>query len=208
MKIAVSFLKSDNYKKCIEKINASKADYIHVDMCDGKYVEEKNFVLSDLLKTLKVASKPLDVHMMVNNPLKYIDSFAFYDTEYITIHLNSCKDLNEVIDYISSIGIKVGIAINPDEEISLLEPYLDKIDKVLIMSVVPGKGGQEFMESVISKIDELNELKDKYHFITSIDGGINDETIKLINDKNIDLVVSGSYITNQEDYNEAIKSLK
>jgi ribulose-phosphate 3-epimerase len=98
--------------------------------------------------------------------------------------------------------------INPDEEISLLEPYLDKIDKVLIMSVVPGKGGQQFMESVISKIDELNELKDKYHFITSIDGGINDETIKLINDKNIDLVVSGSYITNQEDYNEAIKELK
>lgn len=208
MKVAVSYLKSDNYKKCIEKINATQADYIHVDMCDGKYVEAKNFTISELLKLLRTATKPLDIHLMVNEPIKYIDDLAMLNVSTITIHLDACKNPSSTIDYIKSIGLKVGIAVNPDESIDILNPYLKDIDEVLFMSVVPGKGGQAFMPEILPKIDELNVIKNNYHFITAVDGGINGETIAYLKDKNIDLVISGSYITGSEDFDESIKTLK
>ena len=206
MKIAVSFLKSDNYKECIKKINKTKCDYLHVDMCDGKYVEDKNFTITPLIDTLKVSTKPLDIHMMVKDPIKYIDELAMLNVETITIHID-CNDSLETIDYIQNIGIKAGIAINPDQDVSLLEPYLEKVDEVLIMSVVPGKGGQSFIESTLDKIDLINNIKRNYHFITAIDGGINGETINFLKDKDIDLVVSGSFVTQSDDFDNAIKML-
>ena len=206
MKIAVSFLKSDNYKECIKKINKTKCDYLHVDMCDGKYVEDKNFTITPLIDTLKVSTKPLDIHMMVKDPIKYIDELAMLNVETITIHID-CNDALETIDYIQNIGIKAGIAINPDQDVSLLEPYLEKVDEVLIMSVVPGKGGQSFIESTLDKIDLINNIKRNYHFITAIDGGINGETINFLKDKDIDLVVSGSFVTQSDDFDNAIKML-
>ena len=206
MKIAVSFLKSDNYKECIKKINKSKCDYLHVDMCDGKYVEDKNFTITPLIDTLKVSTKPLDIHMMVKDPIKYIDELAMLNVETITIHID-CNDSLETIDYIQNIGIKAGIAINPDQDVSLLEPYLENVDEVLIMSVVPGKGGQSFIESTLDKIDLINNIKSNYHFITAIDGGINGETINFLKDKDIDLVVSGSFVTQSDDFDNAIKML-
>lgn len=208
MKIAVSFLKSDNYKNCIEKINKTKCDYLHVDMCDGKYVEDKNFTISELVKLLKVSTKPLDIHMMVNDPMKYIDELAMLNVETITIHLDCCKNPFEVIDYIQSIGLKAGIALNPDQDVSLLKPFLSKIDELLIMSVVPGKGGQSFLESTLNRIEEINSFKKEYHFITAVDGGINGETIQLLKDKNIDMVVSGSFITQSDDYDAQLAMLK
>ena len=206
MKIAVSFLKSDNYKECIKKINKTKCDYLHVDMCDGKYVEDKNFTIRPLIDTLKVSTKPLDIHMMVKDPIKYIDELAMLNVETITIHID-CNDPLETIDFIQNIGIKAGIAINPDQDVSLLEPYLEKVDEVLIMSVVPGKGGQSFIESTLDKIDLINNIKSNYHFITAIDGGINGETINFLKDKDIDLVVSGSFVTQSDDFDNAIKML-
>ena len=206
MKIAVSFLKSDNYKECIKKINKTKCDYLHVDMCDGKYVEDKNFTITPLIDTLKVSTKPLDIHMMVKDPIKYIDELAMLNVETITIHID-CNDSLETIDYIQNIGIKAGIAINPDQDVSLLEPYLENVDEVLIMSVVPGKGGQSFIESTLDKIDLINNIKSNYHFITAIDGGINGETINFLKDKDIDLVVSGSFVTQSDDFDNAIKML-
>ena len=202
MKVAVSYLKSDNYKKCIEKINASKTDFIHVDMCDGKYVENKNFTISELIKLLTVATKPLDIHMMVKDPQKYIDALAMLNVNTITIHLDSCTKPFEVIEYIQSIGIKAGIAINPNQDVSLLDDYLNKIDQVLIMSVYPGKGGQSFIPETVLKIDKINEIKPNYHFLVAVDGGINEETINYLKDKDIDLRISGSYITDSEEYNE------
>ena len=207
MKIAVSFLKSDNYKKCIQKINNTSADYLHVDMCDGKYVESKNFTIKPLLDTLSVSTKKLDIHLMVDNPIKYVDDLATLDVDTMTFHLNTCKDPMEVIEYIHSIGIKVGMAINPDEEVKELLPYIPYLDEVLVMSVVPGKGGQSFMSEVLPKIDELIELKVKNHFIIAIDGGINGETINYLKDYPVDMVISGSYVTESSNYEGSIQNL-
>ncbi|MBQ6840998.1 MAG: ribulose-phosphate 3-epimerase [Bacilli bacterium] len=208
MKVAVSYLKSDNYKKCIAKIDESKADFIHVDLCDGKYVEAKNFTTSEVTKLLSFTRKPLDIHLMVQEPIKYIDALALLNVSTITIHLDGCKDPAHTIEYIKSMGLKIGIAINPDESIEILTPYLNDIDSVLVMTVVPGKGGQTFMTEVLPKFDELNNIKDNYHFIIAADGGINGETISCLKEKKVDLVVSGSYVTNSEDFDESISNLK
>ena len=208
MKIAVSYLSSDNYKKCIERINKTSCDMLHVDMCDGKYVEDKNFTMSELISTLKVSTKPLDIHMMVQNPMKYIDDLAMLNVETITIHINIGDNPLEVINYIQSIGLKAGIAINPNQDISELKPFLDKVDEVLIMSVIPGKGGQSFIETTVEKINQINVIKANHHFIVGVDGGINSETVTLLKDKNIDLIISGSYVTKKDDFEEAINLLK
>ena len=152
MKVAVSFLKSDNYKKCIQTINNTSADFLHVDMCDGKYVETKNFTIKPLIDTLSVSTKKLDIHLMVKEPMKYIDDLAILDVETITFHLKSCKEPMDVIDYLHSIGIKAGLALNPSEKVEELLPYIPFVDEVLVMSVVPGKGGQAFMSEVLPKI--------------------------------------------------------
>ena len=207
MKIAVSFLKSDNYKKCIQKINNTSADYLHVDMCDGKYVESKNFTIRPLLDVLSVSTKKIDVHLMVDNPIKYVDDLATLDVQTITFHLNTCKDPKEVIDYIHSIGIRAGIAINPDENVEDIINYLPELDEVLVMSVVPGKGGQSFMPEVLPKIDELIKLKKDNRFIIAIDGGINNETVRYLTDYPVDLAICGSYVTEGSNYEERIRNL-
>lgn len=208
MKIAVSFLSSTNYKEGIKKICASSADYIHVDFCDGKYVENKNLTMQELSKLTKDVTKMLDVHLMAKEPVKYANDLAFLNVDTVTFHPDACKDVDATIDYFSSIGIKVGLALNPDQSIDLIKPYLDKVDRVLIMSVVPGKGGQTFMQEVLNKFHELNHLKERYHFTTSIDGGINAETAELIRDFDIDVVVSGSFVTKNEDFEIGINAIK
>ncbi len=210
MKIAVSFLSSNNYEECIQKINHSTADYLHVDMCDGKYVTTNNFVLNKLIKLLKISTKPLDIHLMTMNPEKYIEALAYLNVDTFTFHLKASQDQFQTIKLIKKMGLKAGIALNPDEDVNLIKPYLKDLDQVLIMSVVPGKGGQQFMPEVLNKITELNELKTEYHFITAIDGGIKAETMELIEPYHIDKIISGSYITNNEidDYNLYINELK
>lgn len=206
MKIAVSYLSSNNYLECINKINESNADYVHVDLCDGKYVNTKNFEIKDTIKLLNNSKKPLNIHLMVANPKKIIKYFKKLNIESITIH--NIKNADKILKYLKKKGYKCGIALNPNESIDSIRKYLNLIDELLIMSVIPGKGGQVFIDSTISKIDEINNIKDNYHFITAIDGGINNETIKLLKNKGIDLVISGSYVTNSIDYNEAINEIK
>lgn len=208
MKVAVSYLKSDDYKKCIEEINNTSADFLHVDMCDGKYVETKNFTITELVKLLKNSTKVLDIHLMTMDPDKYVDELALLNVSTMTFHKKGSKNPLETINHIKSVGLKVGMAINPDESIDTIKEYLPLLDEVLIMSVVPGKGGQSFMPEVLPKFDELNALKEEYHFISAIDGGINGETIEYIRNKNIDLVISGSYITCSSNFEESIRSLK
>ena len=206
MKIAVSYLSSNNYLECINKINESNADYVHVDLCDGKYVNTKNFEIKDTIKLLKNSKKPLNIHLMVENPKKIIKHFKKLNVESITIH--NLSNSEKILNYIKKKGYKCGIALNPNESIDSIRKYLNLIDELLIMSVIPGKGGQGFIDSTISKIDEINNIKNNYHFITAIDGGINNETIKLLKNKDIDLVISGSYIVNSIDYNKTINELK
>ena len=205
MKVSVSYLSSKFDKKTtLKKIVESKADYLHVDLMDGKYVENKNFTINEVLNDLKSIYIPLDIHLLVNNPDKYLEKLGTLNTEFITFHPSTSKDPNKTIGKIKSLGINVGIAINPNEDIHMIDEYLDKIDLVLIMSVNPGKGGQEFIPEVLDKLDYLKDQ----NVIVSIDGGINNEAIKLIADKKIDIIVSGSYVCSSDDFDEKIACLK
>ena len=203
--IAVSFLKSKLDKKdTILKINNSDADLIHIDLMDGEYVLENNFQIEEVINNLKDTTKPLDFHLMVNNPEKYIAEIAKLKPQIITIHLNSTNNLIETLSTIKDYNIKAGLALNPDEEVYQLDKYLDLIDYVLIMGVYPGKGGQSFIKEVLNK---NNELKNK-NVLIGIDGGINEETIKEIKGYKFDIIVSGSYVCMSDDYNERISILK
>lgn len=206
MKIAVSFLKSDDYENCIKLINESSADFLHVDMCDGLYVRAKNFEIDSLIELLKCSIKPLNVHMLVKNPIMYVDKIASLNTDMIIFHPLATSDVVGTIEYIKSKGIKVGLAINPNEKTSLIENYIDLVDAVLIMSVHPGKGGQKFIDKVLYKIDEIRTRNGKVMML--IDGGINGDTVSIIKPYNLDIVISGSYITDSDDYNERLDNLR
>lgn len=203
--ISVSFLKSI-YEKCetLKKIDESEANQLHVDLMDGLYVEENNFTIESIINDLKEVRKPLDIHMMVNSPEKYIDDLAKLKPKTITFHLNTSNNINNVIDLIHEYNINAGIAINPDEDVHLLDKYIDKIDYVLIMSVIPGKGGQKFIPEVLNKIDYFSNK----NVLIGIDGGINDESIKYLKKYRIDNIVSGSFVCMSEDYNKQIELLK
>lgn len=203
--ISVSFLKSkDERKNTINKINASAADLIHVDLMDGVYVQNKNFEINEILNTLKDTTKLLDIHLMVREPFEYIKELIKLNVWAITFHLDATENPLEIIEYLKLNNIKVGIAINPNDDINVLNDYFDKIDYVLVMSVIPGEGGQKFMSDVLEKIEYLKDKK----VLIGIDGGINHDTIKLLKGYKIDNIISGSFICMNDDYNRQIKILK
>ena len=138
---------------------------------------------------------------------KWIKKFAHLNCEYITFHIEVTKDVDKYIDLIHSYNIKAGLAISPDTDINLLEPYLDKIDLILVMSVYPGYGGQSFIPDTEDRLKRVKKLVSKKKILISVDGGINDETINKVKDS-VDMVVSGSYITSSKDYIKKIESLK
>lgn len=205
LKVSVSFIKNkyNNESKTIYDINYTSADYIHVDIMDGKFVDNKNYDINDIIKFLDGNTKPLDVHLMCYDLEKYIVEYADLLPEFITFHLEATDKVNELIDMIHSYGIKCGISIKPETSIDKLIPYLDKIELVLVMSVEPGKGGQKFMPIAIDKINELKKLNK--NIIISVDGGINDETVRLVNS---DMVVSGSYVCMSDSFEGNIEKLK
>lgn len=206
MKICASYLKSKyDLITTIDKLNNSLCDYIHIDVMDGEFVENTTYDINTIINALRMNNKPLDVHLMVKNIKKYIIEYADLLPEYITFHLEIDEDINEIIDIIHSYNIKCGISIKPNTKIEELIPYLNKIDLVLIMSVEPGKGGQTYIPNTINKIKQLRKLNKEIQI--SVDGGINDKTIKDIK-KYINMAVSGSYICMKEDYNKPIINLK
>lgn len=203
--IAVSYLKSKfNKIETIKKINESNADLIHVDLIDGLYVENRNFTIHELIDDLKDTTKPLDIHLMVKEPENYIDDLAKLKPYIITFHIDSTNKPKEVIELIKDYNIKVGIAINPDEGINILNDFIKLIDYVLIMSVYPGKGGQKFIPDVLNKIKLLENSK----LILGIDGGINEESIIFLKDYKINNIISGSFVCMQDDYNKQINKLR
>ncbi len=202
MKIAVSFINSYyDLNKTLELIDASNADYIHVDIMDGRYVQDNNFDVN-LFPILAKCHKPLDVHLMVKEPEKYLPYFQDLNVDCITVHPSEVKDFMKFKLDLAQEGIKLGIAINPSEDIDYFEQFLPHANKALIMSVYPGKGGQIFMESVLYKIKQLQG----YNLEIGIDGGINAETIKLV--EGVDYVVSGSFVCCSDDFNRQIAILK
>ncbi len=208
MKIAASFLSCKNIEKGIQKLSATDADFIHVDLMDGTLYKGRKFSVRKLKKIFKHTRKRLDVHLMVKKPKKYIRKFSMLNTESITFQIETEKNIEKNLELIHSFGIKCGLAISPDTEISRLRPYLDKIDMILVMSIVPGFGGQAFKEESISRIEMIHKMIQEANLDVkiSVDGGINDETIKKL--KYVDQVVAGSYITNQKNFQEPIDCLR
>ncbi len=210
MKISVSFLSSYDKAKDLRKLNVTDVDYIHVDYMDGRFVPYKSLSFRQLKTIYKYTSKRLDVHLMTRNPEKLIRQFATLNTEFITFHVEIKKDISKLIDLIHSYGIKAGLSIKPDTPIALLEPYLEKIDLILVMSVEPGRGGQEFLENTPSRVLAIKNLLKTYEksdILLSIDGGINNITKEGVQDL-VDIMVSGSYITTGEDFQERIHNLR
>lgn len=208
MLISTSFLSSKNIPKDLQKLNETSTDYIHVDIMDGKFVPNKTMPFSEMKNIYKYTSKRLDVHLMVKDPKKYIDNYSTLNTEYITIHLELLDDVEKYLNQIKSYGIKCGLSLKPSTPVKELVPYLPLLDLILVMSVEPGMGGQEFIKETEEKIKELRVLLKEYHSNAkiSIDGGINQYTRKYCD--MCDILVSGSYIINSDDFEEKINSLR
>ena len=209
MKISVSYLSSKyDEEKTIKLIEQTNADYIHVDLMDGGFVSTKNFTIEKVHHLLINHKKPLDIHLMVFDPIIYVHDLSILKPEVITFHIESTKDVVKTIEEIKKHGIKVGLSIKIDTDIYELMPYLSLIDVVLIMSVNPGRGGQTFMMSSINRLNELQKIREENHlsFLIEMDGGINDEIIKLVS--SLDIAVSGSYICKYDDYQARIDKLK
>lgn len=206
MMISTSILSiKDNIKENVLKLNNTNTTYIHLDIMDGLFVPNKTWEYNELKDILNDNTKPLDVHLMVNDVIKYIDEYSNLKPEYITFHLEAVDNIKEVINYIHSKNIKAGISIKPNTNIDGLIPYLEDIDMVLLMSVEPGMGGQSFIENSYERLNKLNELKNKYNFLIEIDGGINESNITNLN--GVDIAVVGSYITSSDNYQEQIDRL-
>ncbi len=207
MKISASFLSSKNVPVDLQKLNKTDVDFIHVDIMDGKFVHNRTMPFSEMRNIYKYTNKRLDVHLMVNEPFQYIKNYAELNTEYITIHVE-VPDVEKNLELIKSYSIKAGVAIKPNTPVSSLVPYLPLIDQILIMSVEPGEGGQSFLEDTVEKILEVRTLLNEYKInaVISVDGGINNETVKYC--KDCDIVVSGSYIINSDNFQEKISSLR
>lgn len=175
-------------------------DLVHVDIMDGKFVENKTYTTGEVIKLSKYTTKPLDIHLMVKNPIKYIDELAMLNVNNITFHYEAVKNVMEVINHIKSMGIRCGLAINPETNVSDITEFLPFIDIILVMSVHPGKSGQKFLESVTYKIEVLRKLieENSYNCKISVDGGVNEENIDMLKEKKVDILVSSSYLLSGE----------
>lgn len=205
MKVAVSILSTPySEKETIERINSTDADFLHIDVMDGSFVPEK----SPKREFLYTSKKPLNVHLMVSRPFDYITQFALLNTESITIQCELEDDIKGLLSYIKSCGLKCGLAVSPETSLKKLEPYYEYLDEVLVLTVEPGKGGQKLLDSVLYKIDLLKKIREegKYNFQIFADGGINGETAAKV--KGADVIISGTFICNSENYQAQIDKLR
>ena len=207
MKVSVSILsKSIKASDIVKKLDQSECDFIHIDIMDGKFVENKTWTFAEMKDIVKHSFKKLDVHLMVEKPIKYIDDYALLNTDRITFHYEAVKNINEMIDNVKNYGLRVGLAINPDTNPEVVFPYLKDLDEVLVMSVFPGKSGQSFIEETPSRIKVIKDEIIRQGLSTEIevDGGINDLTSKKCS--KADILVIGSFITNG-NYQEQIDKI-
>ena len=206
MKLSISLLSIKNRLEFIKKINDCNIDYIHIDVMDKTFVDNVAYSMEEIREINAISNKKLDVHLMVNDPFKYIDNLRDMNIEYITFHVEIDEDINKLIDIVHGMGYKCGLAINPNTNIDALEPYISNIDLILVMSVMPGYGGQLFINSIYNK---LESLRNKYKNITiSVDGGINQDNIYKLSSL-VNMVVIGSYLsTETKEKVEMIRNIK
>lgn len=206
MELSVSILNSQDRKEMVKLLNKTNIAYIHVDVMDGIFVSQKTFNIKEIRTISQVSDKKLDVHLMVENPLLYIENIKdLTNIEYITIHLEINKDIKEILTKVKSYGFKTGISIKPNTNLELLLPYLEYIDLLLVMTVEPGLGGQPFILSSPNRLKEIKKLIQDYNIKLEVDGGINNHTIKEV--ELADIAVVGSYITSSNNPIDKINSL-
>jgi len=210
--IAPSILAADfaNLQRDVEMINRSAADYIHVDIMDGRFVPNISFGLPVCAAVKRHATKPLDVHLMIVEPDKYLEDFRKAGADIITVHFETCPNLHRTLQRIKELGALASVAINPHTPVAFLSEVLGEVSQVLIMSVNPGFGGQSFIENTYRKVRELVELRADadVNFDIEVDGGVNGQNASLLIDAGVDVLVAGSFVFKSADPLAIINGLK
>ncbi len=208
--ISPSILSADfaNLQRDIELVENAGADWIHVDVMDGHFVPNISIGIPVVKSLKKITSVPLDVHLMIENPMNYVPQFIEAGADIITVHYEACAgDLDEIIEYVCSQRVKIGVSIKPDTAPNVLDKYLSKIDLALVMTVEPGFGGQKFMPDAAKKIEYLRK-NSPADLIIQVDGGINEQTSAYCKSLGANSLVAGNYIYKAENVADAIASLR
>ena len=212
MKLIAPSMLASNFGKLedeISMVNNSKADWFHIDVMDGVFVPNISFGTPIMKVLKKSAKKPLDVHLMIVNPDKYLEKFAELGSSILTVHAEACTHLHRTVQKIKSLKMKAGVAINPHTPVSFLESIINDIDLVCLMSVNPGFGGQSFIENTYQKVQDLKSLIDKKNSkaIIEIDGGVTSKNAKKLVEKGADVLVAGSFVFKSDNPTETISTL-
>jgi ribulose-phosphate 3-epimerase len=205
--IAPSILSADFSKLAEEILEVEKGgcDCIHVDVMDGHFVPNLTIGPTVVKWMRKVTRLPMDVHLMIDAPIRYIEDFRKAGSDWITVHIEACDDVDTIIEQIKKLGAKAGLSLRPKTDLKEIEPYLDQIDLVLVMTVEPGFGGQSFMPDMVKKVERL---RPKFKGLISVDGGITFETAKVVVKAGADILVAGTSVFGEKDRAKAIGALR
>ncbi|REA61568.1 ribulose-phosphate 3-epimerase [Dyadobacter luteus] len=210
--IAPSILAADfaNLQRDVEMLNASSAGYIHVDIMDGMFVPNISFGLPVCEAIYKHAKKPLDVHLMIEQPDRYLAEFRHAGASVITVHYEACPHLHRTVQHIKELGAMAGVAVNPHTPVEVLSEILGDVDLILIMSVNPGFGGQTFIENTYKKIARLDQMRKEgnHKFVIEVDGGVNTSNAPLLTSSGADVLVAGSFVFRSSNPLQTIDDLK
>lgn len=212
MIVSPSLLSADfcHLSKDIDMINNSEAELLHLDIMDGVFVPNISFGFPVTKDLHKICKKPLDVHLMIVEPQKFIKEVKEIGAEYMNVHYEACLHLSRVVQQIKEAGMKAGVTINPATPVSVLDDIICDVDMVLIMSVNPGFGGQKFIQNSVKKVRELREMIERRgsKALIEVDGGVNEETGRMLKEAGADILVAGNYVFKAENPLERISTLK